>query len=593
MRLVWHSSRRLVGVHLLLTPLIAGLPPLSIYLLRRVVDTTEQIWVQGARTQMEDWRPLFGLLAAAGAVTLTGMLIRPALSWFGQALQFKTDDHVRSVLHSRLLEFDIAFFENPERLNHLYLARDQALRRPMHTVNGLLQLLRGGATAGGIMLLLAAFRWWLPPLLLAGALPGVWLRVRRARKLYHLRQQLIPVEREVSYFDQVLSGGIQAKEMRIYGHGKYFKRRFHELRQEVREAQLKWRMVVLGGELAAQCVALGVVVITLALLGRELLAGATTLGAIAMCVRGIQNGNGALGRMVTGVTGLYEDALFLKGFEDLMNEPVTLRAPTPPRSVPRRIVKGLEIEGVSFTYPGADAPVLRDLSLTLRPGECTLLAGGNGSGKSTLVKLLCRFYDPDQGTIRLDGMDLREMDPLEWRRRLGILFQDFGAYPLSLRENVWFGDAQRPPNDADIEKVLERVDALELARRLPHGLDTRLGRMFKDGEEISIGQWQRLALARALLRDSVLLMLDEPASALDTEAQENLARQIQSIKRDRVVLLISHGPAMMRAVDRVATLEHGCLKELDTPLVLLRRDSIFSRLLAAGQRGADWQRSSP
>ncbi|MDD5704839.1 MAG: ABC transporter ATP-binding protein [Kiritimatiellae bacterium] len=558
-RLVWRSHRRLALIHLLLTPLLAVLAPLSLFILKRVVDVTEQIWTAGTRTQLAAWRPLFGLLAVAAGVMLAGMLLRAALTWFGQALQFRVDDQVRRGLHERLLAFDLEFFENPERLDKLYLARDQALQRPIHMVTGLLQLVRSAAAAAGILALLVSFRWWLPPLLLVGALPGMALRLRRARKLYAWRQELMPVERETAYFDRVLSGGAHAKELRVYGHGAYFRERYQELRTRLRSTQLDWRLYVLGGDLIAQVVALSVVAAALALLGRDVLAGAATLGGITMCVQGINRGHGALSGIMNGLVGLYEDALFLQGYEELMRHPVSIRAPAQPKPAPRRVRAGVVFEHVSFTYPAAKAPTLRDVSFALRPGECVALAGGNGSGKSTVVKLLCRFYDPTEGAIRVDGVDLRDFDPWEWRQRLGVLFQDFGVYPLTARENIWFGDIARDRHAPDLAEATRRAGASQLVGALPRGYDTRLGRVFADSVELSVGQWQRLALARAFARDSALFVLDEPTSALDAAAQRDLLAQLADWKRDRIVLLVSHGPAAMQSADRTITLARGQL----------------------------------
>ncbi len=570
--------------NLLLTPLLAVLPPLSLYLLKRVVDVTAEIWTAGARTALADWRPLFGLLLCAGGVLVTGMLVRAALAWFGQALQFVVDDRVRGELHARLLSFDIEFFENHERLNHLFLARDQALRRPMHMVNGLLQLVRGVTSAIGILALLGAFRWWLPPLLLTGALPGVVLRLRRARKFYLMRREFVPLEREAAYFDRVLSGGAQMKELRIYGHGSYLRERFQTLRQQVRAMQLRWRLFVLGSGLAAQAVALTVVAAALALLGRDLLAGAATLGSLAMCVQGINRGHGVVGGVVGGLIGLYEDALFLQGYEELMAHPVAVKAPAQPRPVPRRLRRGISLEHVSFSYPaGAEQKnTLQDVSFTLRPGECVALVGGNGSGKSTLVKLLCRLYDPTEGVIRADGVDLRDFDPAAWRGALGVLFQNFGAYPLTARENVWFGNVAGAPAGGEVEESLRRAGAESLVSGLPRGLETRLGRTFADSVELSFGQWQRLALARAFARDSALFILDEPTSALDGEAQRDLMARLDEWKRDRIVLLVSHEPAAVRTADRVIVLASGSVAEQGTPSELAAAGGLYAGLLGLG-----------
>lgn len=578
--LVWQSAPRLVLANLLLTPIQALLPLASLYLLKRLVDAAAV--ALAATERLPALRGVAGLLLAAAAVMVLGILTRASLAWLGQALAFAVDTRVRTLLHARLLQLDIDFFENPRGLDRLYLARDQALQRPMSMVNGLLQLVQSVTNAVGLLILLGAFQWWLPCGLVLGALPTVALRLNRSRKIYDWRLRMTPVEREASYFDRLLAGGTQAKELRVYQHGGYFCRRFEQVRAQVWDARLLLRRHLLAGDVATQLLGLAVVALMLAILARDVFSGLATLGTLVMYVQAVQRGHGALSGTVGGLTGLYEDALFLQGFEELMAYPVRIRAPASPAPAPRRVRQGIVFEGVSFAYPGSARPALDNVSFTLQPGTCVTLVGGNGSGKSTLVKLLGRLYDPTSGRILVDGVDLRDFDPEAWRARLGVLFQDFGAYQLSVRENIWIGDARQEARAPEIVAAAVRAGAAPLIERLPQGYETRLGRAFQEGVELSIGQWQRVALARAFARDSALFVLDEPTSALDGQALRETLEAIERWRQDRMVLLVTHGPAAVRIGGRVIVLREGRVVEQGDPAELARAGGEFGRLFDAG-----------
>ncbi len=261
-----------------------------------------------------------------------------------------------------------------------------------------------------------------------------------------------------------------------------------------------------------------------------------------------------------------------------MEVPTRVTAPATPHAVPTPIRQGIVFDHVGFTYPGTDCPVLRDLSFAIHPDERVALVGANGTGKSTLVKLLCRLYDPTSGRILVDGVDLRELDPEAWRRRIGVLFQDFGRYQLTVEENIWIGDPQGVASDLRVADVAHRAGLDEIVRHWPHGLATPLGRWLHKGTEPSAGQWQRIALARALLRNAELLIMDEPSSALDTHTQHDVVRMLQTAAAHRMALVVSHRPEMLDWTQRVIVLRDGTVVEEGTVSALRSNPSEFARL---------------
>jgi ATP-binding cassette subfamily B protein len=297
-----------------------------------------------------------------------------------------------------------------------------------------------------------------------------------------------------------------------------------------------------------------------------------------LCVQSVQRGQHAVTALLNAVSALFEDALFLQSFEELLRQPARVGTPEHPVPVPDILRSGITFENVSFTYPGRTEPALRGLSFTLRPGERVALAGPNGAGKSTLVKLLCRLYDPDGGRILVDGTDLRAFDPQDWRRRIGALFQDFNHYQLTLRDNIRIGHPETPENAPEIERAARDAGLGPLVKSWPQGLDTRLGRWLHDGIEPSIGQWQKIALARAFLRPALLTILDEPASALDSDAQRETFEALARLSRGRIALFTSHRQLTPGMADRLLILRDGTLAA-DGPPADLAADPLARGLI--------------
>ena len=441
-------------------------------------------------------------------------------------------------------------------------------------------LARTFSLASAVLLLGAALA--LPPLLaLALALAGVpalLLRLHRSRRLFEWRRGLAPIEREAGYFHSLLTSGGAAREARLNGFGGFCRERFGAARERLRAARLVWRRRVLGEELLLQLLTLAVAAAMLVWMTGRLAAGALTLGALVMYVQAVQRGQAQVGALVAAIVDLHQAALFLTAFEEILRQPTRVTAPPAPRPAPAAVRQGIVFDRVSFAYPGTGRPVLRELSFTLAAGERLAVAGANGAGKSTLVKLLCRLYDPDSGRILVDGIDLRELDPAAWRRRVGVLLQDFGRYQLTAAENIWIGDPQGSPSDGRVVAAAARVGLDTVARQWPQGLDTPLGRWLRPGVEPSMGQWQRLALARALLRETALLVLDEPTSALDACTQQELIRLLRQEAAGRPALVVSHRPEMLAWARRVIVLRDGAVLEQGDAQALLRARGELARL---------------
>ncbi|MEI6515882.1 MAG: ABC transporter ATP-binding protein [bacterium] len=592
LQLVWRSSPRLTLAQSALATTQALVPLVTLYALKRAVDAAAAV-VQalpgGRASGGGAWNALLhnsaGQEVAAwfvvGAAAMgANACLRALAAWIGEQHAMAVSDHVHDRLHRKLLSVDLAFFENSRDQDRLHLAQAQAMTRPISVLDSVFQMLQGAVGLAGVLVLLSTLHPLVAGVLALAGVPALFFRLQHGQRLYEWRRDLAPLEREAGYFHHLLTDGDYAKELRLQGHGGFCRARFEAVRARLREARLVWRRAVLSRELAMQFVMLAIVAALFLWMTGQLLAGALTLGALVMYVQAVQRGQGQLVTLVAAGVELHQSALFLQAFDELMALPGRVVAPAAPRAVPAPLRRGIVFEQVEFTYPGTARPVLRGLSFEIRPNEHVALVGANGAGKTTLVKLLCRLYDPTAGRILVDGVDLRDMDPAAWRRHIGVLFQDFGRYQLTVAENVWIGDPQGSPEDPRIAATVERAGLDEVLKIWPQGLATPLGRWLHEGTEPSAGQWQRIALARAMLRDAGLLIMDEPTSSLDASTQREVIRMLQTAATGRAVLMVSHRPEMLAWTQRVIVLRDGAVVEEGPEALLRNGHGEFSRLFS-------------
>jgi ATP-binding cassette subfamily B protein len=282
---------------------------------------------------------------------------------------------------------------------------------------------------------------------------------------------------------------------------------------------------------------------------------------------------------------LYEQGLFMSNFFSFLALETQMIKPAMPKPVPQKVQQGIQFKHVCFRYPGSDTCVLRNINLTIQPGEKLALVGANGAGKTTLVKLLTRLYDPTDGQVLLDGVDLREYDPSELRQRFGIIFQDFVRYHLAVSDNIGFGQIEALADRTRIVCASERSGAHAMIEKLPQGYDTQLGSKFENGRELSGGEWQKVALARAFIRDSAVLVCDEPSTALDAENEAAVFAKFRELTQDKIAVLISHRFSTVRMADRIAVIEAGTVSELGTHDELLASRGTYARLFLLQAEG--------
>lgn len=582
--LVWSTSPALM-IGLILATLVAGLlPALAAWLGQRIVDAVvAAMRLHADQGQAPRWPVLKFVLAEAGVLAALAGAQR-LLSVQQSLLRVRLGQTVNLLILEKAQTLSLAQFEDADFYDKLVRARREASIRPLALVTKSLTLLQNLISLISFAVLLVHFSPWALLLLVVGALPVFLAEARFSGDAFRLFSRRAPETRRQTYLETLLSHEAYIKEVKLFGLAplllERYRTTFAKLYAEDRRLTLRrdgWGFVFgLLGTLAFYAAYAWVVLDTVR--------GRLSLGQMTLYLTLFRQGQAAVSASLTALGGLYEDSLYLSNLYDYLGQPTSaeggsLTAGSQPGD-------GLRFEGVGFTYPGAAAPTLKDIGFHLAPGQSLALVGANGSGKTTLIKLLTRLHNPTQGRILLDGSDLQEWQPAALHRRIGVIFQDFIRYQLTAGENLGVGDTQAFNDEARWRKAAEQGLADEVIAGLREGYETQLGRWFMGGQELSGGQWQKIALSRAYMReDADILVLDEPTAALDAAAEAVIFERFRAQAQQRMTLLISHRFSSVRNADQILVLEDGEIRERGDHEGLLASGGRYAQLFDLQARG--------
>jgi ATP-binding cassette subfamily B protein len=577
-RLVWTATPRWTLASLLLIIVQTVLPVLALLLLKQIIDSLAGAMLEtsdGAVLQVVVWIGLAGLVALAAASA------NSFAAYVTEAQSLAVSDYVSDLIHEKSIVVDLGYYDDPVYHDTLHLAQQDALSRPASIVNGLKQTLQNLLILLGIVGLLFTFHWAVGLALLLAALPAGLVRLVYAHRLYAFERSRAELERQAWFYHWMMTSIDFAREIRLLGVGELFRGRYRDLRDTLREGRLDISQSRVRRDILAQCSATIVLYGTLAAMVFVALKGAMTLGVIVMYFQGYQRALTALQNVLQGLGWLYEDNLFLRHFYDLLDLPVTVELDSGQSFVPEPAALGLVCRDLSFTYPSRKQPALKNVNLDIRPGEIVALVGVNGAGKTTLAKLICRLYDPTQGQVTWEGKDLQLFLPRSWRRNVSIVSQDFARFDLTVAENIWLGDAEQEASVDALTAAADVAGADRFISRFADGMDTQLGTQFQAGQELSVGEWQRLALARAWFRNAALMIFDEPSSSLDPLAEAEMVRSFRNVIGQRSALIISHRLSSVQLADRIYVMADGRIVEQGTHGELLQSDGAYARMFNA------------
>jgi ABC-type multidrug transport system fused ATPase/permease subunit len=481
----------------------------------------------------------------------------------------------------RLLEkaskVDLGHFDNSDWHDRLARAKRDVNWRPGDLTWSILGLSGNIVTIILMAGLLASLHYLLVVLALAAAFLSLLLESRVTSKLYKYFYHETPEERERQYIGELLVQPRNTKEVRAFVLADYLLGRHRHLSEELfkrRQKMLRMgsRMSVITGIVTGTILALAYVFV--AVRGIE---GTISPGAVVLVVGAFTSVSGTLGNISSTFVAVDQHTTFLDDYFSFLAIKTLMPVPSNPQPIPSPSIDAIDFDNVEFTYPGGTEPALSGLNLHIKKGELMALVGENGAGKSTLIKLLLRFYDVQQGSVKVGGVDVRDMDPQELRNRIGVLFQDYANYELTIRENVLMGRPNGVTDDTKVIKALKDSRSEWLVNKMTNGLDSKVGRLFEGGHDLSGGEWQRLALARIMYRNADIWILDEPTSSLDPEAEAAIFAELKENLKGRIGIVISHRFSTVRIADRIAVIDDGRVTELGS----------HEELIAAGNRYAE------
>ena len=584
MRIVWDTSAPLM-IAMALTTLIVGLLPAAIASVGGLfVDAVAgALGSAGSAAEVARSEALTFVYIEVGLVLL--MTAAQQANTVCQAvLRVLLGNKINVMILEKALTLELAHFEDAEYYDKLVRARREASSRPLSLVTKTFDLLRNVISLIAIGVFLFQFSPYAVLLLSIAGVPAFIAEAKFSGEAFRVNKRRSAERRMQIYLEMVLTREDGVKEVKLLQLGKIFLQRYVDIFLAIykEDRSLVLRRGVWGYGLGI--IASGAFYFAYGWVGFAAIAGAITIGQMTMYIAQFRLGQSAVTSSLTSVNGMYEDNLYLSNLTEYLEHEVpeqsgNLHAGPRPED-------GIRFENVSFFYPGSDVPALDNVSLHITPGESLAIVGENGSGKTTLIKLLTRLYTPTQGQIMLEGLPLQEWDVDTLRRKIGVIFQDFARYQLIVGENIGIGDSDNLASETEIEIAAKKGMADEFVRDLPSGYKTQLGTWFKDGKELSGGQWQKVALSRAFMRSKAdILILDEPTAAIDAKAEADIFAHFAELTANRISIIISHRFSTVRRADHIIVLEKSKIMEQGSHEELLELGGQYATLFKLQAEG--------
>jgi len=576
LKLVWEAARGWTSIWIVLLVLQGVVPGGLVYLTKSVLDGAAAAIGQGM-----DWSNVEQL--AIPALLMAGLLVLQQIlkalnEWVQTAQSEHVEDHIQFMIHGHAARLDLSFYESSEYHDTLYQASSRASSKSLEILGQLGSLLQNGVTLVTILFILVPYGLWIPLVLLLSTLPALYVVVKHNRKYHDWWERRTMAQRRARYLDMLLTYEFSAPEVRAFDLGEFLAESYRRIRRKLRGERIalikNQSLATVGAGLFALA-AMGAVMVLMVV---RALRGQATIGDLGMFYQAFREGQGLMRTLLSNAGKLYTNAMFLEHLFRFLELEPEIGDPEDPRPAMPAPQDEIVFEGVSFRYPGAEPYVLQDFNLRIGAGQVVAIVGENGAGKTTLSKLLARLYDPAEGRILVDGVDIREYRLSDLREQITMMFQQPMRYQEPVRQNIRVGDVHRELSQEEVEAAARKAMIHDHISSLPHGYDTQLGKWFKGGTELSGGQWQRIALARAYYREAPIVILDEPTSAMDSWAESRWLQGFgQLVAEGRTALIITHRFTTAMHADQIYVMHDGEILEQGT----------HDELVAQGGRYAD------
>jgi len=572
LRVVWSCSARLTVARLVVLLFQALLPLVPLYLMKLLLDAF-----------VDDVKPTFNyilwILIGFATVKILSIVIANVSNYINLLHSDIIADHMSNMVISKAIQTDLQYFDSDIYHDIFARAIGQSSNRPLAVLQVVLTLIQNLISLIAIIGLLFTLHWGIALILFVVALPAAVIRWRFTEKTVKLREEQTQRERRSGYLRRVLTGASYAKEVRIFDFGKQLLGQFLNLRSNLRKEKrdLYLRQNVTIG--IAQSVESVAIIAALGFLATRALQGLLSVGDIAMYYGVFQKGQSNINGILKTFVSIHQNRLFLGHlFQFLDLEPKILDAPEAVH-LPEQI-SSLQLKDIHFTYPDTEREVISNLNLDLKRGDIVAIVGENGSGKSTLVKLLSRLYQPTRGDILINHKPIEQFTLSSYRKRLTVIYQLFAKYNASVTENIQYADMSQALNQHDIQEAAKLAHSDGFIGELPSGYDTQLGRSFRQGEELSGGQWQKLALSRAFYKNADLIILDEPTSFIDPLAEEDIFASLREIAQDKILILITHRIYNLKMADQILVMDQGRIVEQGDHSQLIEEQGLYHEMFS-------------
>lgn len=574
LRLIWNAVPRLTVLWSVLLVAQGLLPGITVYFTKLTIDNF--IIAHNLTDSFSHFNQTLYYFVLTGLCLLLTEVLQYTSDWTRTAQAEYFSDYLKNLMHVKAAEVDLEFYESAEYHDLMEQARGESQAKPLALLESLGSVVQNAITLISFGTLLLSYGWTIPLVLVVGTLPGLYISLKFDRVYHRWWKKTANDRRWLMYFDSMMSHSAAAAEMRLFDLSARFRERFQDSRRKLRSEKLGHLRRQFSGKVLANVFSLATAAAVVGWISLQVFYKLATLGDLAVFYQVFSRGQMIMRALFGGVGQTINNSLYLESLFAYLDLPSKIVSSEDSLPFPKRIEQGIRFRNVTFSYPHTERAAIEDFNLFIPAGKIIAIVGINGAGKSTLIKLLSRFYDPQQGTIEIDGVDIKRFDINDLRRNISVLFQFPMQFHETAADNIALGDAEKQPQMAKLETAAKRAGAHDFIAKLPDGYETLLGKWFVKGCELSGGEWQRIALARAYYRQSHLIVLDEPTSFMDSWAEADWFDRFRLLAQNRTGLIITHRFTIAMRADVIYVLDNGRLIETGTHRELVQADGFYA-----------------